>query len=732
MVAPPDNDVLWARALRHSHQGSPALLGVSLGRAPGRDPRGGRTARRGQDHTAALPVRAARAGPGRGVVQQRARAHPARRPPATGCAATASAGSAAAPQLLPELTAWENAALPLLMRGAGHRAARSTRAGVAGPARHRRPSPASAPPQLLQAERQRVAVARALVAKPEVVFADEPTAPLHRADRAQVLRTLTSAARSHGITVVLATGDPEVTGVRRPDHHPGRRPPEHRDAGPGTRRRQPVPRLRMSARKQPRRRLRPAGRCPRVLSLRILRGARTTALLRWALVTAASAATGLLLLSALGYALGHPEPHHRRRGTAGVVRGAGRGDRAARGGGARAEPTGWPRTGLSAVGLGPIRVALLAAATTAVACGLGSGVALLVFLHLRGDLAGVPFDGGGVRRPRRRRAAATRGRDHLLSLVPMAAAAIGAAALWPARGDRRTAEAADRTGHSGHSGRRPQPPAGLPWGVALTAVGLAVEVSAPGGTPLPLPGGLGSVTPAAVGGWIVTTVGMVLAGPGVVHACGRLLAAYRPGALRLLAGRALQEEARRIGRPLGVVCATATAAFAAYDLHHGQRPPLRPADLHGRRPHRRLRPRHRRHRRLGGQTRPRTLHRRPPPTRRLPRPLARRRRPARGGTPGGAPPADSSDRDLGHDAGAVRRAGGPGRGAGNCAPRRHRREAREPTRGGPPRARSASGSSGRTTASSGGEGDADPLTRRPARSATRIPPRAGGPARGGG
>ncbi|OSC48094.1 ABC transporter ATP-binding protein, partial [Streptomyces sp. 4F] len=38
-------------------------------------------------------------------------------------------------------------------------------------------------------------------------FADEPTAPLHRADRAHVLRTLTTAARSHGITVLLATHD---------------------------------------------------------------------------------------------------------------------------------------------------------------------------------------------------------------------------------------------------------------------------------------------------------------------------------------------------------------------------------------------------------------------------------------------------------------------------------------------------------------------------------------------
>lgn len=66
------------------------------------------------------------------------------------------------------------------------------------------------PHALLQSQRQRVAVARALVSTPSVVFADEPTAPLYAADRAQVLRTLTTAARSHRITVILATLDDEV------------------------------------------------------------------------------------------------------------------------------------------------------------------------------------------------------------------------------------------------------------------------------------------------------------------------------------------------------------------------------------------------------------------------------------------------------------------------------------------------------------------------------------------
>lgn len=55
-----------------------------------------------------------------------------------------------------------------------------------------------------------MAIARALVSTPSVLFADEPTAPLYAADRSQVLRTLTTAARSHRITVVLATLDDEA------------------------------------------------------------------------------------------------------------------------------------------------------------------------------------------------------------------------------------------------------------------------------------------------------------------------------------------------------------------------------------------------------------------------------------------------------------------------------------------------------------------------------------------
>ncbi|SFF61273.1 hypothetical protein SAMN05216251_12160 [Actinacidiphila alni] len=300
------------------------------------------------------------------------------------------------------------------------------------------------------------------------------------------------------------------------------------------------------------------------MGLRVLRGARFAALARWVLVAAASAGTGMLLLAALGWALAHP---HRPSDAAvrlvwcavpvvvtvqfAVAAG-------------RAVPGGWPRAGLAAVGLGRAGVALLAASATAIACAAGSAVALLVFLHLRGDLGGLPFHGaasdvlgGGGSVP-------LAGALTLLAVVPVSAAVTGAARLWPPRTVSTAPAPAEVSATA--------PPKGLPWGVALTAVGLAAEVAAPHGHGMPLPGGLGSIAPLALGGWAVATVGMVLAGPGVVHACGRLLAAFRPGALRLLAGRALQEESRAIGRPLGALCATAAAVPAVYDLHRGGRP----------------------------------------------------------------------------------------------------------------------------------------------------------------
>jgi putative ABC transport system ATP-binding protein len=206
--ANPDNDVLWARGLHHAHAGSPALQGVSLGVRQGEIL--AVTGPRGSGKSTLLGCLSGHLLPDRGEVWfNSAPVHTLTAEARDRLRRERFGWVGAGPQLVPELTAWENAALPLLLAGAGNRVAKRAalewlgRLDVADCARHR-------PAALVQAQRQRVAIARALVHQPEVVFADEPTAPLHQADRAQVLRTLTTAGRSHGITVVLASQDPEV------------------------------------------------------------------------------------------------------------------------------------------------------------------------------------------------------------------------------------------------------------------------------------------------------------------------------------------------------------------------------------------------------------------------------------------------------------------------------------------------------------------------------------------
>ncbi|MGX2993949.1 ABC transporter ATP-binding protein [Streptomyces sp. JNUCC 64] len=107
--------------------------------------------------------------------------------------------------LLPFLTAEQNVALPL--RLAGRRPARGevraalARVGLADRARHR-------PAQLSGGQRQRVAVARALVTRPSVVFADEPTGALDTAAGHRVLSLLREWVDGEGRTVVMVTHDP--------------------------------------------------------------------------------------------------------------------------------------------------------------------------------------------------------------------------------------------------------------------------------------------------------------------------------------------------------------------------------------------------------------------------------------------------------------------------------------------------------------------------------------------
>lgn len=112
-------------------------------------------------------------------------------------------------QLLPELPAVENVALPAMLLGTPRRDAVALAGrwlaslGLAGMEGRR-------PGELSGGQAQRVAVARALVTGPDVVFADEPTGALDQATGADVMRVLTEATRAAGASLVVVTHDPGV------------------------------------------------------------------------------------------------------------------------------------------------------------------------------------------------------------------------------------------------------------------------------------------------------------------------------------------------------------------------------------------------------------------------------------------------------------------------------------------------------------------------------------------
>jgi putative ABC transport system ATP-binding protein len=112
-------------------------------------------------------------------------------------------------QLVPELTAEQNVALPLLLsgirRGPAMTAARKWFAALGLDGLERRRSG-----ELSGGQAQRVALARGLVAGPQVLFADEPTGSLDSVSGELVMDLLKAAAREHGTTVVLVTHDARV------------------------------------------------------------------------------------------------------------------------------------------------------------------------------------------------------------------------------------------------------------------------------------------------------------------------------------------------------------------------------------------------------------------------------------------------------------------------------------------------------------------------------------------
>lgn len=112
-------------------------------------------------------------------------------------------------QLLPDLSALDNVTLPLLLAGVSRRRALErahAQLDALGLSEHER----KLPTQLSGGQAQRVAVARALVTSPRILFADEPTGSLDSLAAEQTMGTLLEAARTAHSTLVVVTHDAHI------------------------------------------------------------------------------------------------------------------------------------------------------------------------------------------------------------------------------------------------------------------------------------------------------------------------------------------------------------------------------------------------------------------------------------------------------------------------------------------------------------------------------------------
>jgi putative ABC transport system ATP-binding protein len=120
--------------------------------------------------------------------------------------------------LLPTMSAWENVALPALLRGAPARVARERaeeRLRLVGML-HRKDH---WPHELSGGELQRVAIGRALVNDPPILLADEPTGNLDSKAGRDVLELLARLNAERGVTIVLATHSQEAAGFAQRTIH---------------------------------------------------------------------------------------------------------------------------------------------------------------------------------------------------------------------------------------------------------------------------------------------------------------------------------------------------------------------------------------------------------------------------------------------------------------------------------------------------------------------------------
>ena len=112
--------------------------------------------------------------------------------------------------LMPQYTAVENVELPLMLRGIGKRERRKQalavmeQVGIVSHAEHK-------PSELSGGQQQRVGIARALITKPPIVFADELTGNLDTKTSAEIMDLLTGLFRGNGTTFMLVSHDPDMS-----------------------------------------------------------------------------------------------------------------------------------------------------------------------------------------------------------------------------------------------------------------------------------------------------------------------------------------------------------------------------------------------------------------------------------------------------------------------------------------------------------------------------------------
>jgi putative ABC transport system ATP-binding protein len=112
-------------------------------------------------------------------------------------------------QLVPELSAVDNVAIPLLLNGVAKRNAYAQAQAMLKEV-GLQSKESNLPGELSGGQAQRVAVARAMVIEPEVLFADEPTGSLDSYNSEQIMDLFVSIVKKHNTTIIIVTHEPYI------------------------------------------------------------------------------------------------------------------------------------------------------------------------------------------------------------------------------------------------------------------------------------------------------------------------------------------------------------------------------------------------------------------------------------------------------------------------------------------------------------------------------------------